>query len=197
MGKYTDSFNNKIRASDTRGYERPMFQTFLTAPEWRNVDMSGELADFLALGNPFYRFPYFKQTAVFWRVFADSYRAAGQYNRHVDLIFSEHMIMNLFIGISTTIEFTTKGILSKLISPFLAIRNNTELQSAVADIFRDYAQFIHSVPFYDYPYLSKVGPLWKAFLRSPNKTLADVVTLFSTSTEFAIRDAISRPISWW
>ncbi len=196
MGKFLDRFSKKISATDKQ-YKRNLYQTYLTAPEWRNVEMSEEYAAFLKKDNPFYRYPFFKQLYVFWNVFFQSYAAARKEHGHLELIFSEYMLMNLFIGLNTTLEFAAKGIASLFLWPFLRTENKTEFQGHVAALFQDYAEFIHHTPFYNYRYFSRLGQLFSNFWQSTNKSFADVISLLAVSVDFLAHGIISAPVGIW
>ncbi|MCS5707899.1 hypothetical protein CC99x_003170 [Candidatus Berkiella cookevillensis] len=196
MGKYTEVLNQntKRRHAD---YERQLYQTYLTVPEWRNVEMAQELGTFLKEGHAFYRFPFFRQLFGLWGIFVDSYRTARRHHTVSELIFSEYMLMNVFISAFTTVSFILKGILSLLLYPVLNRKNKTAFQDSVADLVTEYANFLQHTPFYYFNYLSKLSIVYNAFWLSPNKTLADVVSLCVTTIELLCRHAISAPIAWW
>lgn len=194
MGKFTNNLNNRIEATSSK-YHRELFQTFLTAPEWKNVEMSEEFANFLKEGKSFHHFPYFKEIAEFWRVFNNSYQAARKYNGRLEIITSDYMFMNIFIGLFSSVEYITKGLFSLTLWPFLPKENNTQFQQYVSGLFNDYASFIHKTPFYNYPYFSKIKPLAQHFLNSDNKSLVDFVTFFSTLCELNTRGIISLPVA--
>lgn len=196
MGKFTEQFNENLKKSQ-KGYERALLQTYFTAAEWRNVEMSEELGKFLGKGNAFYRFPFFKQIVTFWSVFRHSYQAAKRHHSHRELWFSEYMVMNIFIGISTTLGFAALGALSLLLYPFMRAKNDTMFQKHVAEMVDDYAKFIHTIPFYNYPYLKKFNPMWQAFKNSPDRSLADYVSFFTATIEILARSALSAPVAWW
>ncbi len=202
MGKFIDAFRAKINANDTH-IERAQFQTFMTGPEWRNVHMAEEYAAFLKGGEerpakPFYQFPFFQQIKVFWQVFADSYRAARKHSTHTEIIFSEHMLMSLFIGFFTTVEYTAKGFGALFLWPFLPKENATDFQQYVAkDIVQDYADFIHHTPFYNYSYFKKIGPMWRAWWQSSSKSVADLVTAIMVSMDFIAKGILSLPVGGW
>jgi len=196
MGGFTNRFSQKISANDKQ-YKRNLYQTYLTGPEWRNVEMSEEYAAFLQQNKPFYRFPFFTQIMVFWSVFFNSYAAARKEHGHFQLIFSEYMLMNLFIGINSTLEFASKGIVSLLLWPFLPKENNTEFQGHVAQLFTNYAQFIHHTPFYNFSYFSNLGPLFSNFWHSKNKSFADVISLVGVTVDFIAHGIISAPVGFW
>lgn len=196
MGTYTNHLNNDLKKKHN-GYERQMLQTFLTAPEWRNVEMAQEFGRFLQQGNAFYQFPFFKQIGTFWRVFAKSYGAAKQYHTHRTLLASEYMLMNVFIGMFTTVGFAGLGLLSSGLALVLKKKNESHLQQHVGGLVTDYATFIHKIPFYHYDYKAKIKPLYQAFKQTPNKSLADYVTFATAICQLVARAMVSKPIAWW
>lgn len=196
MGKFTKHLSEKIHSLD-KDYKRELYQTYLTGPEWRNVEMSEELGEFLGRNQSFYRFPFFKQIGVFWKVFFNSYAKAREHHTHTQLIFSEYMLMGLFIGINTTLEWGAKGLISLFFWPFLRKENNTAFQTQVAGTFKDYAQFIHSVPFYNYSYFKKLKELASAFWYSNGKSFADVITFAIVAIDFTARGIVSAPVGYW
>jgi hypothetical protein len=195
MGKFLKNFSNK--ASVTKGYQRPQHRTYLTATEWRNVDMSEEYAAFLQTKQPFYRFPFFYQLYLLWKVFFKSYAAARKESSHLELIFSEVMLMTLFVAINTTFEYAVKGLVSLLLWPFLPKKNSTEFQGHVAHLFKDYADFIHHTPFYNYSYFSKLGELFSNFWKSKRKSFVDVVTLLGVAIDFIVHGIVAFPVGFW
>lgn len=196
MGKYTNSLNNDL-IKQHPDYKRLMMQTYLTAPEWRNVEMAEELGEFIQKGNAFYQYPYFKQVATFWRIFAESYRVAKLHHTHKELLTSEYMLMNLFIGVFTTVGFVGLGTLSSLLFLVMKKQNHSTFQTHVGKLVSEYAEFIHKIPFYNFSYMSKVKPLWQAFKVTRSKSLADYVTFLTTFCQLCARAAVSKPIAWW
>ena len=99
---------------------------------------------------------------------------------------------------SVTTEYLVKGLFSLPLSLLLIFsdQNKTDLQEKVAEIFDDYAKFIHHTPFYKYQYLEKIAPMWKTFWNSKNKSFTDIVTLFSFTIEFAVRRLLSFPADY-
>ncbi|CDZ76999.1 hypothetical protein BN59_01278 [Legionella massiliensis] len=196
MGKFQDQFSKKISATDT-GYKRNLYQTYLTAIEWRNVEMSGEYAQFLSTGQPFYRYPYFAQLYVFWKIFFQSYFAAQKKEGFLSLVLSEYMLMNVFIAITTTIEFIGKGLSSLFLWPFFPVANNTEFQSHLAAQNKDYADFIHHTPFYNYNYFSKLGELIARFRECPEKSFVDRISLIAVGLDYLVHGMLSAPVGYW
>lgn len=197
MGNYISSMNSKITALDKKKYLRDSSRTYTSGPEWRNVEMAEEFAAFLDEGKPFYRFPFFSQIAIFWKVFAKSYAAARREHGLVGLIFADHMLMNLFVGISASVEFAVLGLVSLFLWPVLRKENKTEFQQTVAQVFKDYADFIHQVPFYNYHYFSDIGKLFKGFWNSKGKSFADFVSLIVLSINFLAHGIIAAPVGLW
>lgn len=194
-GKTVRKVNAELEKND-KSYNREQYRTYLTAPEWRNVDMADEMADFLRHGKPFYRYPYFRQILTFWSVFGRSIKAAHD-NTDVSwfgLIFSEYTVMNLFVGITATIEGLLKGILSLPFRLLWKRENNTEFQKNIAEIYyTDYGNYIHHTPFYQYPFISKISPIWKAFWNSKGKSFTDILTLLFTTGEILVRSIPGLP----
>lgn len=196
MGKYTEALNQNTKQKYT-DYERQLYQTYLTVPEWRNVEMAQELGVFLKEGHAFYRFPFFRQLFGLWAIFINSYRVARRHHTASELIFSEYMLMNIFISAFTTASFILKGILSLLLYPVFTRKNKTVFQDSIADLVTEYANFLQHTPFYYFNYLAKLSIVYNAFSLSPNKTMADVVSLCVVTIELLCRHAISAPIAWW
>lgn len=196
MGKFTQKLNVKLSKTFS-SYKRELYQTYFTSPEWRNVEMADEFAGFLKSGNAFYRFPFFRQLKTFWQIFWQSYQVSRKHHGFWELLFSEYMMMNIFIGINVTVEFVLKGTLSLFLSIGMKKQNQTEFQQYTAELYESYANFIHKVPFFNFKYKSSISPLWQHFKNSPNKTLADYLTFFMVMTEWTARMVISFPVAWW
>lgn len=196
MGKYTNKLNAKLKKAHS-DYERKLVRTYFTAPEYRNVEMAEEIGKFIHQGKAFHQFPYFKQIATFWQVFYRSYSATRKHHTRYELFTSDYMLMNLFIGISITIGHFVKGLISLPLSLLLKSRNDTHFQKHIGRLINDYATFLHKVPFFNYPYVSKIRPLWSAFWSSPNKTFNDVLSLIIVTIELIGRKAVCLPIAWF
>lgn len=190
------NINNELKIQYP-DYERALLQTYMTVPEWRYVEMSEEFGQFLMEGQPFYRFPFFKQIITFWQVFKNAYSESNKYHSHRTLLSSEYMVMNVFIGTLTTVGFATLGFISLFLWPFMKAHNQTPVQKHVAGIVNSYAQFLHTIPFYHFDYLRHLKPLWRVFRDNKGTTFADVITLIVTSIFLVSNAALSAPIAWW
>ncbi len=98
-------------AKKTNNYEKDITQTYLTSPEWHNVDIAQEYAKFIN-HTPFYEFPYMKSISSYWKVFLKSWNAARKRRGLLPATLSSYTLMNLFIGITLSVEFAAKSALS-------------------------------------------------------------------------------------
>lgn len=96
-------------------YERPLIKTYLGSNEWFNVDVSQEYGNFINK-TPFYEFPYFKSIAVYWKIFFNSWKLAAKKGGNFNVLKSDHTLMNIFIGVTMTVEYAAKGLLSLPVS---------------------------------------------------------------------------------
>ncbi|KTD75268.1 hypothetical protein [Legionella waltersii] len=197
MGKFLRSLHKKTEIIDKVDYHRELYQSFMTGPEWRNVEMAEEYAQFLDDGHSMFQFPYFRQIFGLWRVVYESYSAARKYNSIWQIVSSEYMLMDLFIGVFTTLELLPKGILSILLSPFLNKDNDTEMQKHLADFYSQYAKDLHTLPFYDHNYSEARAQLARAYEECEHKTWGDWFSWTFISLDLWARKWISKPLSYW
>ncbi len=100
-----------------KDYHRDPVQKYLTIPEWNNVDAAQHYGQFIE-HTPFYEFPYVGHISSFWKAFAQSWRCAAQEKGgHLKLLLSpsilfNYTLMNLFVGVSSTVEYSLKAIIS-------------------------------------------------------------------------------------
>lgn len=197
MGKYTQKFNARIQAVDKERYHREQYQSFMTGPEWRNVEMAREYGDFIRENKSLFQFPYFGQIGQLWKVLYQSYKAARRYNSPLQIIFSEYMLMDLFVVLFTTLELVPKGILSLLLYPFLKKDNQTDFQRSLADYYESYAKDLETIPFYDHRYKAIRETLQQDYERCENPTWVDWFSWKCVSIELSIRRWLSKPLSYW
>jgi len=195
MGKFTEQLNTRMKTKPS--YLRHQYQSYMTGPEWRNVEMAEEFAAFAREGNSIFQFPYFRQIADLWRVISRSYSAARKYNSHWQILTSEYMLMDVFIGVFTTLELIPKGILSLILYPFLKKENNTEMQGKIANYFAEYARNLQTIPFYDHKYQEKRAELAQAYQECGEKTWVDWFSWKCLSIELWARHWISKPLHYW
>lgn len=196
MGKYLDDLNHKLKITHPSDYYRYQYQSFMTGPEWRNVEMAEEFGQFLKENNSYFSFPFFRQISGLWRVFWHSFRAAHKYNSFWEIATSEYMLMDLFVSIFTTLEMLPKGIMSLLLWPFLRKTNPTEMQQHLADAANKYAADLQTVPFYDHDYDSMRKDLAEKYKQCKFHSWVDWWSWTYVSLELRARKWISKPLQW-
>lgn len=98
-------------------YSRDSVQTYLTTPEWNNVDAAQQYGNYITK-IPFYEFPYMAHVATFWKTFFNSWNCAAQEKGgHLKLLSSpdiilNYVLMNVFIGSFMTLEYSAKALIS-------------------------------------------------------------------------------------
>ena len=195
MGLYVDRLNQKLKADLT--YQREQYQSYMTGPEWRNVEMVEEYAAFLKEGKSMFQFPYFRQIAELWRVMYQSYRAARKYNSIFDIVFSEYLLMDLFVCVFTTFELIPKGFLSLVFSLFTQKENQTEIQRHLADFSEAYAKALQLTPFFDHDYATLKADLAQKYHASKGpRTWVDWLSWKVTSFELSARYWIAKPLKY-
>lgn len=197
MGIYVKTLDERLQATDQSQYYRNQYQSSMTGPEWRNVEMAEEFAGFLREGNSMFQFPFFRQTLELWKVLYRSFASARKSDGILTIIFSEYMLMDLFVTVFTMLEFIPKGIVSLLFYPFLKTNNSTSMQTYLADYAETYARNLQTIPFYDHDYKKIQEELAQKYKESPDRTLIDRVSWACLSTELRIKRLISRPLSYW
>jgi SAM-dependent methyltransferase len=92
-------------------YVRDSMQTYLTTPEWFNVDTAQEYGQFIE-HTPFYEYPYLHDLQTYWKVFRNAWQQAAREKGHLAIATSPYTAMNLFIGIMMSVEYGAKGLIS-------------------------------------------------------------------------------------
>ncbi|KTD51748.1 hypothetical protein Lqui_0592 [Legionella quinlivanii] len=197
MGKFLRKLNERLQIVDRAGYRREQYQSYMTGPEWRNVEMASEYGEYLGQNNSMFHFPYFRQIGGLWRVFYNSYQAARQYNSRWEIISSEYMVMDVFVSAFTTMELLPKAILSLITFPFFNKENPSEMQQHLAEFYKQYAKDLQTIPFYDHEYKKIRNDLAEKYKACQNWTWGDWFSWKVVSTELLARRLISSPLSWW
>jgi len=149
------------------GYARSEDQTYLTLPEWYIVYSADEYAAFIA-HNPPSRFPYFGAIGQFWRSYYDVCavtrdRYAFNTGYHLSLVV---------IGSSFTAENIIKGVYENTAGRFTEWASSgdpTEEDVFAQMVAADYGTFLHTIPWYEFPFGAKLGQLWtETHLWGPN-----------------------------
>lgn len=196
MARYINDFSKRVQITDNN-YKRHQYQSFMTAPEWRNVEMAEEFADFLSKNNSMFHYPYLKQVRGLWRIFSHSNSAARRYDSRYSVLTSEYMLMSLFVVWFTTVEFLFKAVFSLLPRMFIRRENDTAFQKEIAKYFKDYATRLQTIPFYNHAYHEDKKRIKEAYRSAKNKTWGDTFTYWYICFELGARSAVSSPLKYW
>lgn len=145
-------------AQNTENYLRSTASTYLTYPEWWTVYSSQEYADYIAHNKPS-GFPYFRSTLQFWSGYCTAYGLSTKYNT---ANYGNHLMLAV-IGTSTSVEYAIKGIYENTIgriSEWLSFGVKTDEDIYAEKVAQEYAQFIPTQPWYDFPFGKKLLGVW-------------------------------------
>jgi hypothetical protein len=146
---------------DSGQYARPEDQTYLTLPEWYIVYSADEYAASLAT-NPPSAFPYAQAIRQYWV----SYRDVCAVTRKRRYPFNTGYHLSLYvIGTSFSAEYLIKGFYENTmgrLTEWISSGEPTAEEAYARSVAVDFGQFIHTIPWYEYPYAEKLGGLWSS-----------------------------------
>jgi hypothetical protein len=149
----------KAATAGIQGYLRPEDDTYLSYPEWYIVWSYQEKADFQEKRLPS-GFPYFGAVRQYWSSYCCISRLTrGKYNFNAG-----EQIMLVVIGSSFSAEYTLKGAYENTIgrlSEWSAGHQPVEEDQYAYKVAREYADFVHIRPFYEFHLAPHVKGLWK------------------------------------
>jgi hypothetical protein len=131
--------------------------TFLTLPEWFIVYSTEEYARFIAREPPS-RFPYLGSVRQYW----SAYDAVCEVTRPNYPFQTGYHVMLGIIGASFTAENAIKAIYENSagrLTEWLSSRETPEDDWAVRTA-QEYGAFMHTVPWYQFPFAARLGALW-------------------------------------
>ncbi|HEX2210392.1 MAG TPA: FAD-binding oxidoreductase [Longimicrobium sp.] len=141
-----------------RGYERPESQSFLAHPEWFIVYSADEYAAWTSDKLP-HGFPFAKSIGQYWRNWGQVARASRRENPGN----GRYSLMLGVIGVSYSVEYAVKGAYENTlgrVSAWTSRGRLTDEDRFAHQVAADYGRFIHSIPWYRYPFGSKLRALW-------------------------------------
>jgi len=141
-----------------KDYARPQEDTFLTYPEWYIVWSYQEKSDFQQNHLPS-GFPYFSEIVQYWQAycFANGI-VAGRYAFNA----GDHLML-IVIGSSFSVEYALKGLYEKTIgrlSEWASGGIPVEEDLYAARVAKEYAEFVHIRPFYEFTFSRSLRGLW-------------------------------------
>lgn len=145
-------------SADVPGYLRDGSSTFLTLPAWYVAYNAEEYAAFVKSHAPS-RFPYFTAIRQYWRYYASS---CGGTKRTYAFDPRAHLVLGL-TGLAFTLDNTVKGAYENTVG---VVSESIGFYHTEEDVFarktaRQYAEFVHTVPWYDYPFAARLEALWQ------------------------------------
>ena len=148
----------KAAVSGIIGYARPEDDTFLSYPEWYIVWSYQEKADFQQHHLPS-AFPYFRAVRQYWSSYCCISRLmSGKYSFNWG-----EQVMLVVIGSSFSAEYILKGGYEDTIGRLSEWSSNyapTEEDQFAYKVAREYADFVHIRPFYEFHFARQVKGLW-------------------------------------
>lgn len=148
----------KASISAIKNYPRPEDDTFLSYPEWYIVWSYQEKADFQQYHLPS-RFPYFGAVRQYWSGYCCISRLiSGKYAFN-----GGEQLMLVVIGSSFSAEYILKGAYENTVGRLSEWSSNhepTEEDQFAYKVARQYADFVHIRPFYEFHFARQVKGLW-------------------------------------
>jgi hypothetical protein len=144
--------------ADLSGYLRNGSSTFLALPEWYVVYSADEYATFVKSHAPS-RFPYFAALGQYWRYYAAACRATKRVytfdpRRHLKLVLA---------GLGFSMDSSVKGAYENTVG---VLTEGIGFYHTEEDVFarrtaRQYAELLHTIRWYDFPFEGRLEALWK------------------------------------
>ncbi len=166
------------------GYSREAASTFLTLPEWYIVYNTEEYARFIGTRNPS-SFPYGDSIWQYWRYYGGVCDATkGVY----PFRGGNHMMLGV-IGSSFTIEYAIKGLYENSfgrLTEWISGRDTPEDAFAHRTAV-EYGAFMHTVPWYRFPFGAKLAQLWRETPLTGPRFVRKWERKLALSAEYAVK----------
>jgi len=141
-----------------KDYSRPEDDTYLSYPEWYIVWSYQEKADFQEKHLPS-GFPYLGAVRQYW----NSYCCISRLTRGKYAFNGGEQLMLVVIGTSFSTEYVLKGAYEKTIgkiSEWSSSYQPVEEDQYAYKVAREYADFVHVRPFYEFHFARQMKGLW-------------------------------------
>lgn len=158
--------NSPLTKTDIRAHTlvppehwREELWSYLALPEWYIVYNTEEYAEFLQYHSPD-KFPYWQSIAQYWHY----YRTISCATRNVYPFDWGYTLGLMVIGESYTVEHLVKGAYENIIGSYTAWLSGyqkTEEDMLAQRTAQEYGAFLHTVPWYEFPFDKKLEQLWK------------------------------------
>jgi hypothetical protein len=168
-------------AAGIPGYGRAESFTYLTLPERFLVYSTDEYAGFIGRQRPS-GFPYLRSARQYWSY----YSSVCAVTKGAYPFDAGYHVMLGIIGSSFTIESTIRAVYENTagrLTEWLSSTDTPEDEFARRTA-REYGTFMHTVPWYEFPFASRLAGLWRETpLRGPH-TLRKVERRFALTVEY-------------
>lgn len=167
-------------------------QTFLTYPEWFLVYSPREYADMLEQ-NDKRVFPFMQHIGQFWQ----GYAAVTQATRDRYDFNGDYHLMVSIIGVSTSIEYTSKWAYESTIGRLAnAVTSRpTHEDTVAAETARQYEQFLDTEAWYNFDYVAALKRVWqepKAFDTNPFQCIRKWERKYALTTEYLLKSMYAK-----
>ncbi len=142
--------------ADIPGYVRREAVSYLTFPEWYIVYSAREQASYLGAGKLPSGFPYLTSAAQFWCSYQKTTALAEQAGQ-VEFL---DKVMLVVIGTSFSAEYEFKSLYENTLGRITELFGAVPEDAYYSAFAADYAKFLDTVPWYDYPFWPHFLELW-------------------------------------
>ena len=153
-------------------FQREEARTYLTYPEWHIVYAYQEMGKLLETGDE-HEFNYWQSIRGFWTSLCQLNQESDRHGGSADMKSTVYTI-----GASFTLEMSIKALFEETLGRLTAWwrgEQKTPQDHVSAQMMKDYASFLHQVPWYQYDFAVWVDQLWSApvtdFIRSWERRL--------------------------
>ena len=171
--------------ADIPEYARAEESTFLGYPEWFIVWSYTERADYLAKGVPS-GFPYWRSIEQYWYSYCCVHGVTrGKYPFN----FGEHEML-VVIGSSFTLEYAIRSAYENTVgrlTEWSASNEAVEEDRFANGVAREYADFVHVRPFYEFSFWQRLRRLWSENHLEGKHPLRKLERRFFLSLDFGLQ----------
>jgi hypothetical protein len=145
-----------VPPADIARYQRAEAFTYLTLPEWFIVYSTDEYARLVERRSPT-DFPYFGSITQYWSFYGS---ACAVTRSRYPFEGSYHVMLGV-IGASFTVENAIKGVYENTVGRLSAwFGRDTPEDAFAAKTAAEYGAFMHTVPWYEFPFGARIRRLW-------------------------------------
>ncbi|MGL4348446.1 MAG: methyltransferase domain-containing protein [Chlamydiales bacterium] len=189
-----------------KDWDRGKDGTRATWIEWGNVRSSKQYSEFIQK-NHSYAFDHIGHFRQHWKHFFHYVRECLNDDVGLNkLVFSHNFSMNLFILFTASIQSVSDYAMSapsKLLARWKygenwrEVSNLTEIEKYIAQVEKDYSNFIDHTPFYMFDWIGRIRGIWETVVQSkehPLTRLKGAMNALSWSSGMVAKSAISAVV---